>query len=343
MKKHILGRNLVLILMVLFFVGLGCGSGKTENKPLSKSVEKEDKPLSRQLEKVQSTYNKSPSSLKSLNVDIQDKAIYGKDDRLDYHAADMEKKKAADSTVLLTNKSHLMKTGDGNYSLKTETFYFDFKPPCKDEPFLDTQNVGGWCSGFLVGLDLVATAGHCVKTDEQAENTAFVFGFRMDNVDTQVTKFPSNKIYWGKKLIAQKLNQSMDYAIVQLDREVTTPEAKVLKVRRNGSAISGANVGVIGYPSGLPVKIAFGEETIVMKNDGNFLMANLDTYGGNSGSAVFDKNIQQVEGILVRGNADYEVDSTDDCYRSVRYDNNEGSEWVTKSAVFQHFIPPMKN
>lgn len=34
-------------------------------------------------------------------------------------------------------------------------------------------------------------------------------------------------------------------------------------------------------------------------------MANLDTYGGNSGSAVFNDRTGEVEGILVRGEVDY--------------------------------------
>ena len=34
-------------------------------------------------------------------------------------------------------------------------------------------------------------------------------------------------------------------------------------------------------------------------------MANLDTYGGNSGSAVFNAKTGLVEGILVRGEQDY--------------------------------------
>jgi hypothetical protein len=36
-----------------------------------------------------------------------------------------------------------------------------------------------------------------------------------------------------------------------------------------------------------------------------YFRANLDTYGGNSGSAVFDANTGVVEGILVRGENDF--------------------------------------
>ena len=36
-----------------------------------------------------------------------------------------------------------------------------------------------------------------------------------------------------------------------------------------------------------------------------FFVANLDTYGGNSGSPVFNSDTHEVEGILVRGEADF--------------------------------------
>jgi hypothetical protein len=36
-----------------------------------------------------------------------------------------------------------------------------------------------------------------------------------------------------------------------------------------------------------------------------FFVANLDTYGGNSGSPVFNSNTREVEGVLVRGETDF--------------------------------------
>ncbi len=61
---------------------------------------------------------------------------------------------------------------------------------------------------------------------------------------------------------------------------------------------------VIGHPAGLPTKIAGGAQGRDRTNEG-FFTANLDTYGGNSGSAVFNSLTGLVEGILVRGEQDY--------------------------------------
>ena len=61
---------------------------------------------------------------------------------------------------------------------------------------------------------------------------------------------------------------------------------------------------VIGHPVGLPAKVAGG--AIVRDNTPNpFFVANLDTYGGNSGSPVFNSRTHRVEGILVRGERDF--------------------------------------
>jgi V8-like Glu-specific endopeptidase len=92
-----------------------------------------------------------------------------------------------------------------------------------------------------------------------------------------------------------------DYAVIQLDRKVT--DRRPLSFRKSGKVSIGESVVVIGHPSGLPTKIADGAK--VRSHSGKYFVANLDTYGGNSGSAVFNHNTGEVEGILVRGENDY--------------------------------------
>ena len=71
---------------------------------------------------------------------------------------------------------------------------------------------------------------------------------------------------------------------------------------------------VIGHPSGLPTKISDG--AIVRENANKvFFQSTLDTFGGNSGSAVFDAKTGLVEGILVRGERDYVQDPVMNCSR----------------------------
>ena len=61
----------------------------------------------------------------------------------------------------------------------------------------------------------------------------------------------------------------------------------------------------------MPTKIADGAN--VRNLQGKFFQANLDTYGGNSGSAVFNVETGEVEGILVRGETDYVFNSALGC------------------------------
>ncbi len=61
---------------------------------------------------------------------------------------------------------------------------------------------------------------------------------------------------------------------------------------------------MIGHPVGLPTKFA-GEAVVRSNQQSAFFVANLDTYGGNSGSPVFNSDTHEVEGILVRGETDF--------------------------------------
>jgi V8-like Glu-specific endopeptidase len=100
-----------------------------------------------------------------------------------------------------------------------------------------------------------------------------------------------------------------DYAFIELDRKVN--DRQPLKVRKTGKISKGASLVVIGHPTGLPTKIADGANVRTLQ--GKFFVANLDTFGGNSGSAVFNAETEEVEGILVRGETDYVYNSSLGC------------------------------
>lgn len=273
-----------------------------------------------------------------------DTVLIGEDDRRDYYTLDTNtpedalKKRLTDATVILTDKDNLIEQADGTFKLKVDKFERQGLPPCSEERFAE-QHIGGWCSGFMVGPDIIVTAGHCGETEVEIQNTAYLFGFHVTSPDDSgTTVFSRDQVYFGKKLLAHDLSATGDYAVVQVDREITAPDASPLEVRKNGSLSLGMNVGVIGYPSGLPVKIAFGDTTVVREDDDPWLFANLDTYGGNSGSAVFNAE-GLVEGILVRGARDYDMDFVNQCFRSNQIEDDEGREAVTKASVFVEKLP----
>jgi len=280
--------------------------------------------------------------IKEPNMDpALHEVIGGQDDRKDVYelansAEETMQRKLIASTVILTNKSSLSKNESGGWTLDLQDFRQGGRPPCSGERF-GHQKIGGWCSGFLVGSDVIVTAGHCGKTEAEIQNTAYVFGFQASSkTDMGSSTFDSNQVYFGRELIAHDLSSEGDFAIVRLDREVNAPDSTPLSLRASGSPVEGGNLGVIGYPSGLPVKVAFGHATKLIKDQGPWLISNLDTYGGNSGSPVFNSN-GEVEGILVRGATDYRM--KENCFISNRVDDAEGSEVVTKTNVFLSQIP----
>ena len=93
-----------------------------------------------------------------------------------------------------------------------------------------------------------------------------------------------------------------DWALIRLDRKVTGHEP--LKYDTSDSVKNGDPLVVIGHPAGLPTKVA-GGATVRDASPKGYFVANLDTYGGNSGSAVFNAKTGVIVGILVRGENDY--------------------------------------
>ncbi len=265
---------------------------------------------------------------------IRPDVIYGNDDRLDlYQVQDPAQLVLAHATVGLVSTRDLNKN-DGTYSLKTRSYGESYNL-CPTEPFRE-QRTGVFCSGFLVAPDVIITAGHCIRTQPSCESTSFVFDFAIfKKHQTTPTVIPENNVYHCEKVIQSQVHGGgSDFAVVRLDRPVVnrTP----IKIRRSGSVTPGTGLTVIGHPAGLPTKVA-GGASVRSLNHG-FFVANLDTYGGNSGSAVFNSMTGVVEGILVRGELDFV--SKDGCRISnVCADDGCRGEDVTDITVTVPYLP----
>lgn len=267
----------------------------------------------------------------------QDKVVYGTDDRIDvYQETDPLRRELAGAVCGLVNTASLTPLSVNRWELSLRDYTVDGYPPCASEPFA-TQPVAAWCTGFLVGEDLIATAGHCFSDGEQPD-VRFIFGFEMTDATTPVSVLEASQVYAAVEVVGWALSGELDYCIVRVDRPVTAPGAQPLQIRREGTVPLDTPIGVIGHPAGLPKKIAFGPTTEVADNAATgYFTTNLDTYGGNSGSPVFNAATGVVEGILVRGATDYVLQGS--CFISNVLPDSDAGEEVSKSTTFAQFVP----
>ena len=257
---------------------------------------------------------------KSFASEAQIKVIYGEDDRKDlYDGIDEERLNLAKSTAAMIPNGRVVSLNNEEVKLVGESL--ESTGVCSHERFA-AQPTAANCSGFLVGKNKLVTAGHCVTSESSCKSSSWVFDYKVDFEDQAEVIVNKKSVYKCSKIISRELNNSTDndYALIELDREVL--DRDVLKVRKSGTPKVSDKIFVIGHPSGLPTKLT--DNGVIRSVNDVFFVTNLDTYGGNSGSAVFNATSKLIEGILVRGETDYNYDRTLNCRVSNRVLSNEG-------------------
>ncbi len=270
----------------------------------------------------------------------QDRIIYGADDRRDiYEVSDQFLLGLAQAAVVVVDNSELTDNGNGTFSLNTGRW----TAACTNEPFYNQMRIG-FCSGFLVGTDIIVTAGHCANAGDVG-SIAFVFGFDQQAVGTgpgadPEVIIPADNVYFLTQMISHSLGGGADHAVCRVDRGVVgrTP----LPVRRSGVVTVGEPLVMVGHPAVLPKKIDDGGEVKNANGSNLFFMANVDAYGGNSGSMVVNHNTGVIEGILVRGNTDY-VSGPGGCLLSNQCPDSGCPTWeeISKTTTFASSIPEL--
>jgi hypothetical protein len=277
-----------------------------------------------------------PASKSNRRIrNAESKVIYGEDNRLDvYEVDDPDLRAVAESVVMIVDTSDLTDNGSGMYTLDSMTFNDWLNGElCPDEPFRD-QPAPGACSGFLAAPDLVVTAGGGCVGDE-CPNTAFVFGFHMLDATTPKLTIPAEDVYFCDEVLVNVETSGADYSIIRLDREVENRSP--LPIRRDGKIAADQDLIVVGYPFGLPTKIA-GGASVRDNSNADYFVANLDTYLGSAGSPVLNADTLVVEGVMVRGEEDF--DTSGSCVRSnVCPDDGCAGEDSTRTTVFADQVP----
>ncbi|MEZ6235210.1 MAG: GC-type dockerin domain-anchored protein [Phycisphaerales bacterium] len=267
--------------------------------------------------------------------------IYGNDDRKDVYeiagnAFYMSLQQAC--AIVVDVGDITFNPGNNTYSLSAFAWTtVGGTTVCPTEPFRGQLELG-FCSSFLVGTDLIATAGHCVGPGDEGQ-VAYIFGFDQQSATIGPdTVIPADNVYIVTQIVDRALGGDLDYCVSRVDRPVVgrTP----LPVRRSGEPAAGDPLIMIGHPWGLPKKIEDGGQVQGVNPGQGFFTANVDAYGGNSGSMVINGNTGVIEGILVRGNPDWSFGS---CVQSnVCPDTGcPGFEEISKATTFAGSIPEL--
>jgi hypothetical protein len=235
----------------------------------------------------------------------RDKGIYGDDNRRAIYDSTSSEQKLAQS-VLAQVPFYKMASSD-NASIT-----FDVKSVrnslnmCAEEKFSDEMMLSS-CTGFLVAPDLLLTAGHCIKDKTDCLKNMWILDY-----DKSQSVFSKDKIVYCKEIVDS--NFASDYSLIRLSKKIT--DRVPLKIRRSGKLNPEAEFIVIGHPLGLP-KVSTDQAFLRGNLLNKIFTINSDTYSGNSGSPVIDSKTSLVEGILIKGDKDFEMDFVSLCQRSV--------------------------
>ena len=169
---------------------------------------------------------------------------------------------------------------------------------CCQERFSQQVSLAS-CTGFLIAPNKVATARHCVKTNEQLGQLYFVFGFAKSFFGKIPTRYVHRETLFKPVAIHRSCpDDNRDWAIVTLDHDVP-PDHEPVSLGDGKPGVE-TELYSLGHPFGLPVKYT-SNAFVRPRGEDNFFVANLDGLDGSSGSPVFDAATHRVQGIWVRG------------------------------------------
>jgi hypothetical protein len=282
------------------------------------------------------------------------------DDRLDYVDAVTIEKQAADSTVLLTRSTNVFKDPPSQagapttYSIRiaanqmcsndqVDAYNKKYHANLSYPRFRDQPMNAGFCTGFKIAPNLIATAGHCVKSADDCKTIRFIVGYHIQRAGEMPNQqIPASRVYSCNKIVGAGKGGSSslgnDWVVVEADRPLDNIPA--VKLAKPPSIKKADGVTVIGYPMGLPSKIA--GDAAVLYAGSSYFESYVDTFGGNSGSPVFEtKALNEgqllVQGMLISGRPDFAI--TSPCYLPQQYPASSGGEDAAYVAALFDLLP----
>ena len=229
------------------------------------------------------------------------------------------------------------------------TNYGTYNSLCADEPFTNqpvvvehsAESYGDYgYTGYLIEPDQVLTCWHGWK-DFSYEPQIAIFGYAATSGGEYPTELDSENVvpvhlYPAKRPARLQSTNCVadDWVVLRLERPVT--HIKLAFRHRLGAPRVGQAVYTLGYPCGLPLKLA--DNATVLSESSQEFRANLDTYSGNSGSPVFDALTHDLLGLVVagqKGHGDFEAVPARNCYVSNRIDHEVTGQVALSSMCFE--------
>ncbi len=269
--------------------------------------------------------------------------IYGKDSRSEAHyLKDLKVQKLSKLAVALVETKALKEIDATTVEIQGGSLQ-ETHSLCSSEKFIE-QRTAAFCSGILIDATHVLTAGHCVFTQKECSETSFVFGYEYFLGSPTNYRISRKNVYGCARVVAAARpaenagaqKQGFDFAIIQLSRPVPMPFQVAFNL--NDDLKKGQEVFTLGYPMGLPKKFAGGT---VRGNSprSNYFSALIDTYGGNSGSPVFNTVDGSLEGILISGEDDFVSVPGRDCKVSHKCSRHDcEGEQVLKISKIKKYV-----
>ncbi len=190
------------------------------------------------------------------------------------------------------------------------------------------------CTAFLVGPDLLLTAGHCVNNQNECEQRRWVLSQKIKGEEGEFIS--SEEVIKCHRLLDHKKNTASqnDYALIRIKEAPSLP-APFIFSKKNPFKESQRkrNLYVLGHPSGLPL-IHSGQAHIIDDSSKFIFLINSDTFGGNSGGPVIDQESGEVFGILTNGDLDYKLNPDKGCLETYRCHEDDDCKGESVVPIF---------
>ncbi len=269
-----------------------------------------------------------------------DRVIYGTDDRRDlYEVNDRFIIDQAESTATFSLRGLINPLGNGDFQISQGTLGNSLKL-CPGTKYEDQPSIGA-CSATLISPKHLLTAGHCMPDQKRCEEIYLLFGFHVYSPGEYMKVAPARDVYRCKKLLVRNQDDYLDFALIELDREVSDRRPVNLGIKEK--VPKGHKVRLIGYPDGLPSKVVSGAS--VRSSQNLKFVSNVDAFKGNSGSAIFSESTGNMVGVLFAGNNDYIFNNRRGCRElNICKDNAcRGEDASHISSIWPRIAPFLKS